>query len=130
MERSRRIRVLLYKTSLDGHWRGASVVATTLRNAGMEVIYGGVLKPEDGVNIAMQEDADVIGLSIGGGYGVIEKLLVLLSDNNMAPLIVAGGTIPPPDIALLESMGVSKVFPPGSKLENIVSYIKDNVQGQ
>ena len=116
MDSLRRIRVLLCKTSLDGHWRGLAVVAAALRDAGMEVIYGGILRPEQAVNIAIQEDVDVIGLSIGGGYGVIEQLMQKLSEKQLKPLMVAGGTIPPPDVPLLEKMGIHKVFSPGSKL--------------
>jgi len=130
MDRSRRTRVLLFKTSLDGHWRGAAVVATALRDAGMEVIYGGILNPKQAANIAIQEDVDVIGLSVGGGYGVIQNLMELLSDKHCKALIVAGGTIPTPDIPLLEEMGISRVFPPGSKLDSIVSYIQDHVQNR
>ena len=128
MGSSRPIRILLYKTSLDGHWRGAAVVATALRDAGMEVVYGGVLNPEAAVNIAIQEAVDVIGLSIGGGYGIVENLMQRLAEKNLTPLIVAGGTVPPPDVLLLEKMGVSKVFPPGSRLDHIVEYIKSNIQ--
>jgi methylmalonyl-CoA mutase C-terminal domain/subunit len=130
MDSLRRIRVLLCKTSLDGHWRGLAVVAAALRDAGMEVIYGGILRPEQAVNIAIQEDVDVIGLSIGGGYGVIEQLMQKLSEKQLKPLMVAGGTIPPPDVPLLEKMGIHKVFSPGSKLNSIVDYIKENIQSR
>lgn len=130
MKKSRRIRVLLFKTSLDGHWRGTAVVAAALRDAGMEVIYGGILNPEQAANIAVQEAVDVIGLSIGGGYGVIQRLLQILSDNNYKALIVAGGTIPTPDVPLLKQMGINRVFPPGSGLDVIVNYIQENVQNR
>jgi methylmalonyl-CoA mutase C-terminal domain/subunit len=96
----------------------------------MEVIYGGILRPEQAVNVAIQEDVDVIGLSIGGGYGVIERLMQQLSEKHLKPLMVAGGTIPPPDVPLLEKMGIHKVFSPGSKLNSIVDYIKENIQSR
>jgi methylmalonyl-CoA mutase C-terminal domain/subunit len=128
MQGSRKIRILIFKTSLDGHWRGIAVVSAALRDAGMEVIYGGVLNPDQAVTTAVQEDVDVIGLNIGGGYGVIETLLQTLSKRNLDPLIVAGGTIPRPDIPCLEEMGIDKVFPPGSSLDSIVNYIKGNAK--
>jgi methylmalonyl-CoA mutase C-terminal domain/subunit len=127
MSKPKSIRVLTYSTSLEGHWRGIAVVTAALRDAGMEVIYGGPLTPEEAANIAMQEDVDVIGVSVGGRYQVVERLLQILKKNNFKPLVVAGGTIAPPDIPELEKIGVSKVFPPGSSLESIVSYIKENV---
>jgi len=130
MDSSRHIRVLLCKTSLDYHWRGPAIVAAALRDAGMEVIYVGILRPEQAATTAMQEDVDVIGLSVGGGYGVIEQLIQKISEKHLKPLIVAGGTIPPPDIPLLEKMGIHKVFSPGSKLDSIVDYIKKNIQSR
>ncbi len=130
MYRPKRIRVLTYTASLDGHWRGIAIVTTALRDAGMEVIYGGPLTPEEAANTAIQESVDVIGISIGGRYKVIERLLQLLSEKNFKPLIVAGGTIPPRDITMLEKLGVAKVFPPGSSLDSIVTYIRENVRAQ
>ena len=130
MSSSRRIRVLLVKTSLDGHWRGLAIVSRALRDAGMEVVYGGFLNTEQAVSVALQEDVDVVGLNIGGGYGVVEAILKNVSEKNLRTLIVAGGAIPPPDIALLESMGINKVFPPGSSLDSIVTYIKENVRAR
>jgi len=128
MERSRKIRVLMLKSSLDGHWRGIAIVSAALRDAGMEVIYAGVLNPEQAAATAIQEDVDVIGLNIGGGYGVIQVLMQFLSERDFRPLIVAGGTIPAPDFPILEGMGIHKVFPPGSTLDSIVGYIGDNVK--
>lgn len=127
MQESKRIRVLTYTASLEGHWRGIAVVTAALRDAGMEVIYGGPLTPEEAANIAIQEDVDVVGVSVGGRYKVVERLLQLLAEKNFKPLVVAGGTIAPPDIPLLEEMGISEVFPPGSSLDSIVSYIRENV---
>jgi len=127
MRDSKRIRVLTYTASLEGHWRGIAIVTAALRDAGMEVIYGGPLTPEEAANIAVQEDVDVVGISVGGRYQVIQRLLQLLAEKNFKPLVVAGGTVAPPDIPLLKEMGISQVFPPGSRLDSIISYVKDNV---
>jgi len=129
MREPRRIRILTYTASLEGHWRGIAVVNAALRDAGMEVIYGGALTPEQAATAAIQENVDVVGISIGGRYKVIQRLLELLAEKNFKPLIVAGGTIAPPDISLLENMGISKVFPPGSRLDSIVNFIKEKVGG-
>ncbi len=126
MPEPKRIRVLTYTASLDGHWRGIAVVTSALRDAGLEVIYGGPLTPEEAANIAIQEDVDVVGISIGGHYKVIERVLHIFKERNFKPLIVAGGTIPPPDIRLLKEMGIAEVFPPGSNLDSIVKYIKEH----
>jgi len=126
MREPKRIRVLTYTASLDGHWRGIAIVTAALRDAGFEVIYGGPLTPEEAANTAIEEDVDVIGISIGGRYKVIERLLQLLAEKNFKPLLIAGGTIPPKDIAILEELGISKVFPPGSSLDAIVNYIEEN----
>ncbi len=127
---SKRTRILLAKTSLDGHWRGLAVVSRALRDAGMEVIYGGVLNPGQISAIALQEDVDVIGLNIGGGYGVVEAILKKITDSNLNLPVIAGGTIPPQDIRMLEGMGINKVFPPGSSLDSIVTYIRENVKNR
>lgn len=126
MPEPKRVRVLTYTASLEGHWRGIVVVTKALRDAGLEVIYGGPLTPEEAANTAIQEDVDVVGISIGGRYKVVERLLQILKERNFKPLIVAGGTIPPPDIRLLKEMGIAEVFPPGSSLDSIVKYIKEN----
>ncbi len=126
MPEPKRIRVLTYTASLDGHWRGIAVVTSALRDAGLEVIYGGPLTPEEAANIAIQEDVDVVGISIGGHYKVIERVLHIFKERNFKPLIVAGGTVPPPDIRLLKEMGIAEVFPPGSNLDSIVKYIKEH----
>ena len=130
MRESKRIRVLTYSPSLEGHWRGIAVVTAALRDAGMEVIYGGPLTPEEAANMAIQEDVDVVGISVGGRYQVVERLFRLLAENNFKPLVVAGGTIAPPDIPLLKEMGVSEVFPPGSRLDSIVNYIKASISAR
>jgi methylmalonyl-CoA mutase C-terminal domain/subunit len=126
----RHIRVLMVKPGIDGHWRGAMVVSMALRDAGMEVIYGGNLTPEAIVKTAIQEDVDVIGLSIySAGYlQLISDVLNTLQANKAEDLLViVGGTIPPQDIPLLKQAGVDEVFLPGSPVEKIVDYIKTNV---
>jgi len=124
---AKRIRVLIYSSTLEGHWRGIAVVTVALRDAGMEVIYGGPLTPEEAVSTAAQEGVDVIGISVGGRYQVVQKVIELLAENDLQPLVIAGGTVAPPDIPVLKEMGVSEVFPPGSRLDSIVDYIKQNV---
>ena len=125
----RRVRVFLAKTSVDGHWRGVMTVAAALRDGGIEVIYGGMLTPEQIVAGAIQEDADVIGLNIGGRYGTVRDVLRLLGEAGRDDIpVVAGGTVPREDIAVLKAMGVSEVFPPGSDLDEIVRYVKEEAR--
>ena len=126
---SKKIKVLISKTSLDGHWRGILVVSTALRDAGMEVIYGGAMSAAEIAQAAIQEDVDVVGINIGAGYMAVQGLVQLLHSkgaNNV--LVVAGGTIPPEDIPLLKQMGVAGVFPPGSRLDSIVAFIRENAR--
>jgi methylmalonyl-CoA mutase C-terminal domain/subunit len=105
-----------------------AVVATALRDAGMEVIYGGMLSAEQIVTAAIQENVDIIGLSLGGRLQQVRQVMDLLQQEKIENLIViAGGTIPREDIPLLKEMGISEVFPPGSSLESIVKYIEDCV---
>ncbi|MCP4665272.1 MAG: methylmalonyl-CoA mutase [Deltaproteobacteria bacterium] len=121
----KRPRVLLAKPNLDGHWTGVAVVAMALRDAGMEVIYGGMLGAEEIVKTAIQEDVDVIGLSLGGRYQQVREFMERLRENKVENMVVvAGGTIPREDIPLLKEMGISEVFPPGSSLDAIVAYIE------
>ncbi len=125
----KRIKVLMARASLDGHWRGVLVVSTALRDAGMEVIYGGGLSAAQMVEAAIQEGVDVIGINIGAGYSAVQEVMQLLREkgaNNV--LVVAGGTIPAADIPLLKQMGVAGVFPPGSRLDSIVTFIRENVR--
>lgn len=130
-ENTSNIKVLMAKTSLDGHWRGVAMVTAALRDAGMEVIYGGMITPQQITETAIQEDVDVIGLNIGGRFGVIKELMELLKQKNMENiLVVAGGVVPPSDIPLLKELGIAEVFPPGSELEKIVRYIRANVSGK
>ncbi len=127
----RKIRVLVGKPGLDGHDRGAKVVALALKDAGMEVIYTGLHQTvESIVNQAIQEDADVIGLSImsGAHIPITRKLMALIKREGLEDrLILVGGVIPSKDIEVLKEMGVDGVFPGGSKFEEIVDFIKANV---
>lgn len=127
-----RIRVLVAKPGLDGHDRGAKVIARALRDAGMEVIYTGLRQtPEMIVNAALQEDVQVIGLSIlsGAHNAIVPRVMELLRERKMSDvLVVIGGTIPNRDAEQLKAMGVSAVFQPGASLEAIVQFIRDQVQ--
>ena len=121
------VRVLVAKPGLDGHDRGARVIARALRDAGMEVIYTGLRQtPEMIVNAALQEDVRVIGLSIlsGAHNAIVPKVLELLREKEMSDVkVVVGGIIPDEDARELERQGVVKVFQPGAPLESIVSTI-------
>ncbi len=122
------IRVLLAKTSIDGHWRGVAVVAVALRDAGMEVVYGGQLTADQIAAAAVQESVDVVGLNIGGRYGTVEKIMQTLCSNGLDDvLVVAGGNIPPEDIPVLKQFGIAEVFPPGSETDAIVRFIRDKL---
>ena len=127
----RPIRVLMAKIGLDGHDRGAKVVAAALRDAGMEVIYTGLRKTaEQVVAAALQEDVDVIGVSIlsGAHLTVFKKLRDGLSAEGMDDVIIlGGGVIPNEDIEALEALGVDKVFTPGTPLAEIVTYLQTSV---
>ncbi|MFQ5924413.1 MAG: cobalamin B12-binding domain-containing protein [Dehalococcoidia bacterium] len=128
-EKREHIRVLMAKPGFDGHWRGATVVSLALRDAGMDVIYTGNLPPEEIVEAAIQEDVDVIGLSIlaAGHMKLISEVIQLLRDKGVTDtLVVVGGTIPQEDIPKLKEMGVAEVFHPGSRLEAIVDYVRNN----
>jgi methylmalonyl-CoA mutase, C-terminal domain len=127
------IRVVVAKPGLDGHDRGAKVVARALRDAGMEVIYTGLHQtPEQIVETAIQEDADCIGLSVlsGAHMTLFQKLLKLLGERDAEDIVVfGGGIIPEADIPLLEKAGVAKVFTPGATTHEIVAWVRDNVGG-
>jgi methylmalonyl-CoA mutase, C-terminal domain len=122
------IRVLVAKPGLDGHDRGAKVIARALRDAGMEVIYTGLRQtPEMIVNAALQEDVQVIGLSIlsGAHNAIVPRIMELLREKGLADVIViVGGIIPDEDAARLKELGVAEVFQPGASLEKIVSFIR------
>ncbi len=126
---NRPVRVLVAKVGLDGHDRGAKVIASFLRDAGMEVIYTGLRQtPEMVVNAALQEDVDVIGVSIlsGAHMTVFPKILTLLQQKGVNDiLLTGGGIIPDEDMNKLSEMGVGKLFPPGTDTNSIVSYINE-----
>ncbi len=125
------IRIVVAKPGLDGHDRGAKVVARALRDAGHEVIYTGLHQtPEQIVETAIQEDADVIGLSVlsGAHMTLFKKVIALLDEREARDIVVfGGGIIPEGDIPLLEQAGVAKVFTPGATTTEIVAWINDNV---
>src|SRR5207248_642864 len=125
------IRVLVAKPGLDGHDRGAKVIARALRDAGMEVIYTGLRQtPEMIVNAALQEDVQVIGLSIlsGAHNAIVPRVLQLLQERGMSDVkLVVGGIIPDEDAVELKKQGVAAVFQPGASLEGIVNFIRESV---
>ena len=131
MKAEKKIRVLLGKPGLDGHDRGAKVVALALKDAGMEVIYTGLHQTVPSIlKQAMQESADVIGLSImsGAHIPICRRLMGLLKEEQIQDiLVVVGGVIPNRDVAVLNEMGVRGVFPGGTRFEEIVGFIKENV---
>lgn len=128
----KRIRVLIAKPGLDGHDRGAKIIARALRDAGMEVIYSGLRQtPEQIVNAALQEDVDCIGLSIlSGAHNVIfPRIMELLKQKRVDDvLVVAGGIIPNQDIPSLKKIGVDEIFLPGTSTETVIEYIKSHVK--
>lgn len=125
----KKIRVIVAKSGLDGHDRGAKVIAAALRDAGMEVIYTGLRQtPEMIVEAAVQEDADVIGISIlsGAHMTIFPKLMTLLKEKEMDDvLLTGGGIIPEDDIAKLKEIGVGELFTPGATTTDIADYIKE-----
>jgi methylmalonyl-CoA mutase C-terminal domain/subunit len=126
------IRVLVAKPGLDGHDRGARIIARALRDAGMEVIYTGLRQtPEMIVNAALQEDVQVIGLSIlsGAHNAIVPRVMELLREKDMAGVkVIVGGIIPDDDARELEKQGVAAVFQPGTSLETIVSAVRQAVE--
>jgi methylmalonyl-CoA mutase, C-terminal domain len=126
-----RIRVVVAKPGLDGHDRGAKVVARALRDAGMEVVYTGLHQtPEQIVATAIQEDADAIGLSVlsGAHMTLFRRVLELLAERDAADIVVfGGGIIPAGDIAELERLGVAKIFTPGATTASIIEWVRANV---
>lgn len=125
----RKIRVLIAKAGLDGHDRGAKVIAAALRDAGMEVIYSGLRQtPEMIVEAALQEDVDVIGISIlsGAHMTIFPKIRSLMNEKGMNDvLLTGGGIIPEEDIAKLKELGVGELFTPGAPTHQIADYIKE-----
>ena len=129
-----KIRVLVAKPGLDGHDRGAKVIARALRDAGMEVIYTGLRQtPEMVVNAALQEDVQVIGLSIlsGAHNAIVPRVMDLLKQNKMDDVIVlVGGIIPDQDMEGLKNIGVAGIFQPGTSMDDIVKFIRERVKPQ
>ena len=127
-----RIRVLVAKPGLDGHDRGAKVIARALRDAGMEVVYTGLRQtPEMIVNAALQEDVQVIGLSIlsGAHNAIVPRVMELLREKQMTDvMVIAGGTIPDDDAEKLKAQGVAAVYQPGASLEGIIEFIRSSVK--
>jgi methylmalonyl-CoA mutase C-terminal domain/subunit len=132
MPAERKIRVLVAKPGLDGHDRGAKVIARALRDAGMEVIYTGLRQtPEMVVSAALQEDVNVIGLSIlsGAHNAIMPRVMDLLRQNKMEDvLVIIGGIIPDQDIPGLKQAGVAGIFLPGTPMSEIVDFIRQNVK--
>lgn len=131
MQSKRKIRVLIAKPGLDSHDRGAKVVARALRDAGMEVIYTGLRQtPEQIVETALQEDVDVIGLSIlsGAHKTLFPRILGLLKKQGLTDVMVfAGGIVPEEDVAEMKKLGIREIFGPGTNTESIIQYVRDNL---
>jgi methylmalonyl-CoA mutase C-terminal domain/subunit len=131
VSRNRKIRVVIAKPGLDGHDRGAKIIARALRDAGMEVIYTGLHQtPEQIVETAIQEDADAVGISIlsGAHMTLVPKILEGLKENGVDDvLVVVGGTIPKPDVEELKQQGVAEVFTPGAPVSEIVEFLRERV---
>jgi methylmalonyl-CoA mutase C-terminal domain/subunit len=129
-----KIRVLVAKPGLDGHDRGAKVIARALRDAGMEVIYTGLRQtPEMVVNASIQEDVQVIGLSIlsGAHNAIVPRVMDLLKEHKMNDvLVLVGGIIPDQDIAHLKEIGVAGIFQPGTPMDDIAKFIREHVKPQ
>jgi methylmalonyl-CoA mutase C-terminal domain/subunit len=127
----RRIRVLVAKPGLDGHDRGAKIIARALRDAGMEVVYTGIRQtPEMIAEAAVQEDVDVVGMSIlsGAHMALFPRVMELLRANEMDDvLVVAGGIIPDEDVSALSEIGVTGIFGPGTPTDEIVEFVRENV---
>ena len=129
---TRKVRILIAKPGLDGHDRGAKVVARALRDAGMEVIYTGLRQtPEMIVNAALQEDVQVIGLSIlsGAHMSIVPRVMELLREKEMTDvLVIVGGIVPDKDAGQLKQLGVAAVYQPGASLGEIVEFIRSSVK--
>ena len=127
-----RLRVLVAKPGLDGHDRGAKVIARAFRDAGFEVIYTGLRQtPEQIVNAALQEDADVVGLSVlsGAHMTLCPRIMELMKKEGLNEvLVVVGGIIPDQDIVKLKEHGISEVFQPGASTEDIIAYVRQNAR--
>jgi methylmalonyl-CoA mutase C-terminal domain/subunit len=132
MERKRKLRLMVAKPGLDGHDRGARIIARAFRDAGYEVVYTGLHQtPEEIVHAAIQEDVDMIGLSsLAGAHGYLfPRVVELLKENNAADIAVCGGgIIPEEDIPRMKKQGIRAIFTPGTPLTEIVQWVEDNVQ--
>jgi methylmalonyl-CoA mutase C-terminal domain/subunit len=128
----KKIRVLMSKPGIDGHWRGGIVVSRAIRDAGMELIFGGFQNTEQIVESAIQEDVDVIGLSIHSGahFAYTRQVIDLLKEREVLDniMILVGGVVPAKDFAKLKAMGVANVYGPGSMTGDIVEFIRQNVK--
>jgi methylmalonyl-CoA mutase C-terminal domain/subunit len=128
----RKIRVLMSKPGIDGHWRGGIVVSRAIRDAGMELIFGGFQNVEQIVESAIQEDVDVIGLSIHSGahFAYTKQVVDLLKERGVLDniMILVGGVIPAKDFSKLKEIGVANVYGPGSMVSDIVNFIKTNLK--
>ena len=134
MAADRKLKIIIAKPGLDGHDRGAKVIARALRDAGMEVIYTGLRQtPEQIVSAALQEDADVIGLSIlsGAHMHICPRVMELLKDKGLDDVqVVIGGIIPDIDIPKLNAIGIKGIFIPGTPMQQIIEYITANVRAR
>jgi len=128
----KKIRVLMSKPGIDGHWRGGIVVSRAIRDAGMELIFGGFQNVEQIVESAIQEDVDVIGLSIHSGahFAYTQQVIDLLKERGVLDniMILVGGVVPAKDFSKLKEMGVANIYGPGSMTSDIVEFIKTNVK--
>ena len=131
---TRKLRVVIAKPGLDGHDRGAKVIARALRDAGMEVIYTGLRQtPEQIVAAALQEDADVIGLSIlsGAHNHIVPRLMRLLAERGLDDVtVVIGGIIPDADIPKLKEIGVKGIFPPGTSMQSVIEFVNAHARAR
>lgn len=131
-EKQKKIRVLIAKPGLDGHDRGAKIIARALRDAGMEVIYTGLHQtPEQVVATALQEDVDAIGLSIlsGAHNYLFPRVLELMKEKGLEDVMLfGGGIIPPEDIAKLKALGVKEIFTPGTSTEEVIKFLRENIK--
>jgi methylmalonyl-CoA mutase C-terminal domain/subunit len=132
MVKERKLRVMVAKPGLDGHDRGARIIARAFRDAGFEVVYTGLHQtPEEIVHAAIQEDVDMVGLSslAGAHMYLFPRVVELLREKGMEDVfVVGGGIIPEDDISVLKESGIQEVFTPGSKLEDIVRWVRENVR--
>lgn len=132
MEQERKLRILIAKPGLDGHDRGARVIARAFRDAGFEVIYTGCHQtPEQIVSTALQEDVDMIGLSILSGAHTYSfpRVLELLEEHEARDIsVIGGGIFPLEDIPKLKAMGIKEIFEPGAKLQNIIQWVRENIR--